>query len=354
MTSAYRSSTATGSSSPAAAAMATICWASTSSALRGHHRGLDLGLAHPSRHHRALEQVRAELGEDAPAADVADRVAGTADPLQAAGHRLGRLHLDDQVHRAHVDPQLEARGGHQAGQLAGLEHLLHHRALLARQRAVVRAGQLLAGHLVQAQGHPLGAAAVVDEHDRRLVLADELEQLGIDRRPDRAPRGLAAGQRIEVRGRRRIGLDHRLDRHVDLQVELLAHAGVDDAALPLRPDHEPADLLERVLGRRQPDALHVGAGGGGEPLQRQRQVRAALGRGHGVDLVDDAPARALKQLLGLPGEHQVQRLGRGDEDVGRLAQHLLALALGRVAGAHRHLRSAPIPRSGVRRLRSTS
>ena len=127
----------------AAAAMATICWASTSSALRGHDRRLDLGLAHPPGDDRALEQVGAELGEDPPAADVADGVPGAADPLQAAGHRLGRLDLDDEVDGAHVDAELEAGGGHQARQLAGLEHLLDDRALLAGERAVVRAGDLL-------------------------------------------------------------------------------------------------------------------------------------------------------------------------------------------------------------------
>jgi hypothetical protein len=98
-----------------------------------HHGRLDLRLAHAPRDHRALEQIGAELREDPPPADVADRVPGPPDALQAAGHRLGRLDLDDQIHRSHVDPQLQAGGSHQARQLAGLEHLLHHRALLARQ-----------------------------------------------------------------------------------------------------------------------------------------------------------------------------------------------------------------------------
>ena len=37
----------------------------------------------------------------------------------------------------------------------------------------------------------------------------------------------------------------------------------------------------------------------------------------------------------LRGEHEVQRLGRGDEDVGRGAQHRRPFPLRRVAGAHR-------------------
>ena len=108
VTSAYRSSTATGWSSGAAAAIATICWASTSSGVARHDRRLDRALAHPPRDHRALQQVAAELGEDPAAADVADRVAGAADPLQAARHRLGRLDLDHEVDGAHVDAR--ARG----------------------------------------------------------------------------------------------------------------------------------------------------------------------------------------------------------------------------------------------------
>ena len=35
------------------------------------------------------------------------------------------------------------------------------------------------------------------------------------------------------------------------------------------------------------------------------------------------------------GQDQIQRFGRGDQDVGRSADHLLALALRRVPGTHR-------------------
>ena len=55
--------------------------------------------------------------------------------------------------------------------------------------------------LVQALGEPLGAAAVVDEDDRRGVLADELEQLRVDRRPDRARVGAGSSDRRRDRAR---------------------------------------------------------------------------------------------------------------------------------------------------------
>ena len=133
-----------------------------------------------------------------------------------------------------------------------------------------------------------------------------------------------------------IGLDHRLDRHVDLQVERLADPGVDDPRRPPRADHEPPDLLERVLRRAQPDALGVAVVvEGREALERQREVRAALRPRDGVDLVDDDRLDAAEHLARAGREHQVQRLGRRDQDVRRRPLHRGAVALRRVAGAHR-------------------
>ena len=80
-----------------------------------------------------------------------------------------------------------------------------------------------------------------------------------------------------------------------------------------------------------------------EPLERQRQVRAALGLGDRVDLVDDHPLDVGQDLARPRGQHQVERLGRRDQDVGRLAQHLRALLLRRVAGADRDLDVAADP-----------
>src|SRR5205823_13151760 len=118
-------------------------------------------------------------------------------------------------------------------------------ALLARERAVVRPGDFRLGQLVEAQREALGATAVVDEDDRRAVLLDELEDLRVDRGPDRAARGLAAGQRVELRSG--VRLHHRLDGNADLEVQRLADAGVDDPARAVRADEEAPDLLERVL-----------------------------------------------------------------------------------------------------------
>ena len=158
--------------------------------------------------------------------------------------------------------------------------------LLAGDRAVVRARDLFLGELVQPQRQPLGEPAVVDEDDRRAVLLDEAQQLRVDRRPDRGRVALAAGaeQRIGVRACARLA--HVLDRDDDPQVELLARAGVDDPDRPRSRD-EAADLLDRALRRREADALHRLAGQPVEALDRQREVRAALGAGDRVHLVED-------------------------------------------------------------------
>ena len=225
------------------------------------HRLLDRAFAHRARDDRRLEQVGAELREDATLRDGAELVPGAADALQAARDRLRRLDLDHEVDRAHVDAELEARGRDEARDAPGLQVLLDELALLARERAVVRARDLLLRELVQPQREPLGEPAVVDEDDRRAMLANELQDLGIDRRPDRARVALGAdvhllavgGHRMRERARR-VELAQIVDRDDDLEVELLAGAGIDERDRPAAGD-EAADLLERPLRRGQPDPL---------------------------------------------------------------------------------------------------
>ena len=63
-------------------------------------------------------------------------------------------------------------------------------------------------------------------------------------------------------------------------------------------------------------------------------MRAALRAGDGVHLVDDHGLDPAQHLPALRGEEQVERLGSGDQDVGRRAQHLAPLALVGVARPH--------------------
>ena len=72
-----------------------------------------------------------------------------------------------------------------------------------------------------------------------------------------------------------------------------------------------------------------------EPLERQREVRAALRPGDRVNLVDDHGAHAAEHAASAHGrQHDVQRFRRRDEDVRRLAKHARARRLRCVAGAH--------------------
>ena len=106
------------------------------------------------------------FGNILPLGHGAELVAGPADALKPAGDRLRRLDLDDEVDGTHVDPELERRGGDEAGNLAELQELLDLDPLLARERSVVCARDLFLRQLVQSQREPLGEPAVVDEEDR--------------------------------------------------------------------------------------------------------------------------------------------------------------------------------------------
>ena len=284
-----------------------------------------------------------------------------ADPLQAARDRLRALDLDHEVDGAHVDPELEAGGRDEARDPPRLQILLDQHPLLARQRAVVRARDLFLGQLVQPHRQPLGEPPVVDEDDRRAVLLDELEDRRVDRGPDRAGVRLVAraistpscttgwASSFDVPSSRRssTGHDH-------LEIELLARAGVDELDRAVAGD-EAADLLERALRRREADPLRRLVEQRVEPLEREREVGAALGAGDGVDLVDDHGLDPAQRLARLRGQHQEERLGRRDQDVRRLL-HAARAAPSAVVSPVRTptRRSDLIPASGPRRFRSTS
>ena len=59
--------------------------------------------------------------------------------------------------------------------------------------------------------------------------------------------------------------------------------------------------------------------------------------GDGVDLVDDHRLDVREDLVRPRGHHQIERLGRRDQDVRRLAEHRLAVLLRRVAGSEADL-----------------
>ena len=296
-------------------------------------------------------------------------MAGTPHPLQPRSHRGRRLHLDHQVDRPHVDAQLEGRGGDHRLQLTAFEGIFDLETMLPCHRAVMGPGDLLSGEVVDLGADPLGEASRVGEDDGAVVGLDRLQQLGIDRRPNRTGRSLVG---IEGIGGSRFG--HVLDRHHDLDVELPVVGDVDhghrarDPAVALcrSPAEEPSNGLQRALGRREADSLRRRGGDLLETLQGKGEVSPSLGAGDGVHLVDDHPSDRFQDRPGRRGEDQIEGLGRGDQDVRRPALHPLPVGS---PGCLRCGERSPgragdstwsrceawrIPARGARRLRSTS
>ena len=277
------------------------------------------------------------LGVQAAAAGLADGVPRTPDPLQRTRDRAGRLHQQHQVHRTHVDAQLQRTGGDDGADRTGLERRLDLRTPLQRQAAVVGEHQFLSGQLVEPLHQPLAQAAAVDEDDGRAVRADLRQQFGLDHRPHAPLRRRSAltfprfAGRLKRRGHRRCHVRHR---HADGEIQQRRRAGVDHLDFPLTGE-ETRRLRRGSHGGRQADALRLGCGQLAQPLQRQREVHAALAAGQHVQLVDDDGVHAGEGRTRLRTEQQEQRFRGGHQYLRRLARLARALALRRVAGAHR-------------------
>ena len=224
----------------------------------------------------------------------------------------------------------------------------------------MRPDQVLTRQLVQLRRQALRKAARIDEHQRRGMCAYQLEKAGVDGRPDgaallRITRCRTVHHRLAVFGEDRLPqLTHVFDRYNDLEVELLADARVDDADGARPPPtavgiddptpQEAGHLLERALGGAEPDALRRDVPCVGDdplqPFEAERHVRASLRTGHRVDLVDDDGLDVGQDAPGLRGPQEVERLGCGDEHIGRVLHQLSTFVCRRVARSarYRHVR----------------
>ena len=98
----------------------------------------------------------------------------------------------------------------------------------------------------------------------------------------------------------------------------------DEGRVPAPEPCSQRQQRRRVAdGGGQPDALQRAPGEAGEPFQHGQQVPAAVVAGEGVHLVDDDGLQAGEELGVVDvdaDQHRLQRLGRGQQDVGPLAQ----------------------------------
>ena len=227
-------------------------------------------------------------------------------------------------------PELERAGRHDRAQRTRLQPLLDDAADLARQRAVVRVGELVRLALVEEARDLLDHPLAVREDQGRTVTAHGPLELGAELGPQGV--GVAAGAGLS-------------EREGDVELVALGGPGGDDlhaagvvdratgGPLHRRPADPARDDVEGVDGRRERDPLGL-AGEGGQALDRGHQVDAALAVDDRVDLVEDHGAQATQQgPAARRAEQDVEALRGGDQDLRRALGDRAPLGLRGVAGA---------------------
>jgi hypothetical protein len=283
--------------------------------------------AHAAQQRRALHQLVSAQREEATLGRPSPSVTGAPHPLEERGKAARRADLAHQVHGTDVDAQLERRRRHEGPQIARAQARLETGATLLGEAPVVRTHAALAQPLGEEVSHTLGQPARVHEHQRRPVLGDKLRD--------------PVEHLAELLGGR-----HRFElatRDVELEIESTLMAEIDDPAGRRHarargsalPHQEPGQGRDGLLGGGEPDALGRCVAQLGEPLERERQMRAALVAREGVDLVDDHRVDGAEQLAAAPGgQQQIEGLGCGDQKVRGPAQHRGPGRSRRVAAAH--------------------
>jgi hypothetical protein len=337
-----------------------------------------LALIHGAGDGGAGDEIGAIFGIDDGVADGTDAVTGATDALHTTGDGGRRFDLHDEIDGAHVDAQFEGRGGDDSAKSAELETIFNVFALRDGDAAVMGADQSFTSEIVDGAGNAFGEAAVVDEDQGGAMFADEGEEFRMNGGPDGGPSGGlgsgAAGKRIDL-----VEAGHVFDGNFDAEIETLRFAGVDDGdgaidgsddggfefdeglvlygdwgrcvsrvycfggylclLLPLRERRfgaaeKTGDFFEWALGGGKTDALKAASSEMLEAFQGKSEMRAAFGGNDGVNFVDDNGLDEAEEFAGLRGEHQVERFGSGDEDVGGMAEEAGAFGRGRVTSAN--------------------
>ena len=281
-----------------------------------HLDPIKLPLFHRPEQRGALHQLVAGEREEPALGGAVHRVPRPPDPLEEGGDPPRRAQLAHQVHVPDVDPQLQRRGGDERAELPRLEPLLGVEPRLLGEAPVVRGHRVLAQPLGKVPRHPLGEATGVDEHEGGAMRLDQLGKPAVDLVPD-----FVRHDCVE-RGLWKL----------EAEIEGSAVAGVDDGRAVRRQPFP--HLLDRLHRSRQPDPLDRPASHVLQALQAEGQVRAAPRLQHRVDLVHDDGAHGAEHVPAPScGEQQIERLRRGDQDMGRRPEHRRALGGGGITRA---------------------
>ncbi len=116
---------------------------------------------------------------------------------------------------------------------------------------------------------------------------------------------------------------------------------------PVPPRKRATSLSGRCVADRPMRCGSLSASAA-QALEADGEVGTALGAGERVDLVDDHRGDAAQRLARCAGEHEEQRLGRGDEDVRGVAHQVAALDRRRVTAAHRGAHLAELLAASLR------
>ena len=276
---------------------------------------LDPARDHVGDGHDRGRQLPAVQGVEASPGGRTHPVPGPAETLQRTRSGQGGADLDHLVDGAHVDAQLQGARGHDGPQPPRLERVLDLGPDVFADRTVVGASQVLAAagiqpQLVEASRQFLRRPAGVREHQRGPGPPDRIQDLLLHVGPGIVQRGSG-----------------------DPDIPGFPGPGSHHDHVPVAPE-EGRHLFDGTHGGGQGHTPHVASGQQVQALQTEGQVGAALGTGDGVDLVD---YHRLDVAEGFPGrgrEHQIQRLGCGDQHIRWPAPHSVAVAGRGVARAH--------------------
>ena len=227
---------------------------------------------------------------------------GPPHPLYQAGDGAGGAVLNDMVHIAYVYPQLHGGGADQSLQLSCFEGLLRLHPGLHGEAAVVHSYRQ--AHLAETGAQNLRRLTGVDEDQALLALNHLFYESDLGRQ---------AGIALQGAGQGPVPLARHGTGHQKIAAPL--YIGLDYFIAPVAAHQQPGHIIRRAHRGREPYPLKI-ARQLGQPLQKNGQLRSALGSGHLMYLIHHHhldPGEILAQPFS--GEHHLQRLGGGYQQI---------------------------------------